>query len=172
MYSDIARKIRKKKIETGGARSATYTRKDIEKIIPHREPFLLIDSIRNVDLAKNTICGERYIDTTDPVFAGHFPEFAVYPGVLLVEIMAQTGLCLAHFIKNNTVEIRPEHDKLSGFFTRIHNASFIKPVLPGDTVTIMAEVLEYDELLGVVASQIIKNEEIHATAILEVYFNE
>lgn len=172
MYSDIARKIRRKKIETGRTKSASYTRKDIEKIIPHREPFLLIDSICNVDLANNTICGERYIDINDPVFAGHFPEFAVYPGVLLVEIMAQTGLCLAHFIKNNTVEIHPKHDKLSGFFTRIHNASFIKPVLPGNTITAMAKLVEYDELLGVVASQIINNEEIHATAVLEVYFNE
>src|SRR5215475_4867604 len=66
----------------------------IKQLLLHREPFLLLDRVTAVDLHVLSAAGTRWIDPADPVFRGHFPEVPVYPGVLLVEIIGQLGLCL------------------------------------------------------------------------------
>ena len=100
---------------------------DIEKIIsmmPHRYPFLLIDKITDINLNKS-ITGIKAVTFNEPYFPGHFPDYPVMPGVLVLEGMAQTAACLISYqyqslSKNNLV-----------FFTGIDKAKFRKPVTPG-----------------------------------------
>ena len=68
-----------------------YSIEDIQKIIPHRSPFLLIDKITELDIEKGTATGYKAVSYNEPFFAGHFPQQPVMPGVLIIEALAQTG---------------------------------------------------------------------------------
>ena len=100
---------------SASVRGVHIGRDEIERLIPHRDPFLFVDTISEIDLDSSRIRGQRFIAPSDPVFAGHFPGHAVYPGVLLVETMAQFGLCLLHFTGKRAFNVR---------FIRIHHAAF------------------------------------------------
>ena len=102
-----------------------YNIDDIKKILPHREPFIFIDEIR--DLGEDYIVGVKYVKKDEDYFRGHFPAEPVMPGVLQLETMAQAGGVL--ILK--TVE-NPQ-DYLT-FFMKIDNAKFKKKVIPGDTI--------------------------------------
>ena len=102
-----------------------YNIEDIKKILPHREPFIFIDEIR--DLGEDYIVGVKYVKKDEDYFRGHFPAEPVMPGVLQLETMAQAGGVL--ILK--TVE-NPQ-DYLT-FFMKIDNAKFKKKVIPGDTI--------------------------------------
>jgi len=102
-----------------------YNINDIKKILPHREPFIFIDEIR--DLGEDYIVGVKYVKKDEDYFRGHFPTEPVMPGVLQLETMAQAGGVL--ILK--TVE-NPQ-DYLT-FFMKIDNAKFKKKVIPGDTI--------------------------------------
>ncbi len=99
----------------------------ILKLLPHRYPFLLVDRIIGMD-ADNAAVGIKNVTMNEPFFQGHFPNFPVMPGVLLIEGMAQTAgaLCMA----NLKEEIEPQ----IVYFMGIDRARFRRPVLPGDTV--------------------------------------
>src|SRR5947209_6135966 len=88
-----------------GTRSVAFGHAEIERILPHREPFLFVDAITSIDRDQSCLQGHRAIDPHDPVFAGHFPGAPVYPGVLQIEIMGQCGICLTHFTQRHTDEI-------------------------------------------------------------------
>ncbi len=96
----------------------------IQRILPHRYPFLLVDRIVHLDLDKKVI-GIKSVSINEPFFQGHFPGQPVMPGVLIIEAMAQTGgvLLLNSF---------PDPEKKLVMFMQINNAKFRKPVLPGD----------------------------------------
>ncbi len=98
----------------------------IQEMLPHRYPFLLVDRITNV---KNGEYVEGYlnISITNQVFQGHFPGHPIYPGVLIIEGMAQTGAILPFTVMDKD-ELR---DKVV-YFMSIDKAKFRKPVLPGD----------------------------------------
>ena len=104
--------------------SNTMDINEIKKIIPHRYPFLLVDRIVECDL-DSRIVGIKNVTADEPFFQGHFPEFPVMPGVLIIEAMAQTACILGLKILN-----------LEGqgtvFFTGIDAVKFRKPVVPGD----------------------------------------
>jgi len=102
-----------------------YNIDDIKKILPHREPFIFIDEIR--DLGEDYIVGVKYVKKDEDYFRGHFPAEPVMTGVLQLETMAQAGGVL--ILK--TVE-NPQ-DYLT-FFMKIDNAKFKKKVIPGDTI--------------------------------------
>jgi 3-hydroxyacyl-[acyl-carrier-protein] dehydratase len=124
-----------KKSETGSAGEAKAPAKElgtadiarIMKLLPHRYPFLLVDRIIDMD-GDHSAVGIKNVSMNEPFFQGHFPNFPVMPGVLLIEGMAQTAgaLCVANL--NESYEPRLV------YFMAIDRARFRKPVLPGDTV--------------------------------------
>ena len=100
----------------------------IQKIIPHRYPFLLVDRITEVNINKNLV-GYKNISISEPVFQGHFPGHPIYPGVMMLEGMAQAGGILAFQSMEMTEE---EAAKKVVYFMSIDNAKFRTPVKPGD----------------------------------------
>ena len=99
----------------------------IKKLIPHRAPFLLIDRVEHVVLDSEAT-GIKMVSGNEPYFAGHFPDFPVMPGVLIVEALAQTAsVMVAATIPDVTA------GKLV-FFTSVEKARFRQPVRPGDFV--------------------------------------
>ena len=107
---------------------------DIISLIPHRYPFLLIDKITNIIIGQS-VTGIKSVTFNEPFFQGHFPNYPVMPGVLILEAMAQTAACLVAFADkslstNNLV-----------FFTGIDKAKFRKPVIPGCILNINVKVV-------------------------------
>ena len=100
--------------------------KEIKKIIPHRYPFLLVDKIIECD-DDSQIVGIKSVTMNEPFFQGHFPEFPVMPGVLIVEAMAQVACILA-------MRVLKKEGHSSVFFTGIDGVKFRKPVVPGDVL--------------------------------------
>ena len=99
----------------------------IKRLIPHRAPFLLIDRVEHVVLDSEAT-GIKMVSGNEPYFAGHFPDFPVMPGVLIVEALAQTAsVMVAATIPDLTT------GKLV-FFTTVEKARFRQPVRPGDVV--------------------------------------
>jgi len=113
----------------------TVTELDIDGIkerIPHRAPMLLIDRVRDIVVDKSAV-GIKAVSNGEPFFAGHFPEYPIMPGVLIVEAMAQTAACVA------CVTLGEETKGKLVFFTTIENARFRKPVRPGDLLELHVE---------------------------------
>lgn len=149
-----------------------YLREDIERILPHRPPLLLVDSIEGVDLERKAIWGTLALRGDDPVFAGHFPGSPVYPGVLQVEAMGQLGLCMAHFLTHETVEVPRDVTPVAVRALKIHHAQYLAPIGPGDVVEIHAAILAEDGMTATSAGQLIKAGSIVSFAVQEVYFVE
>lgn len=98
---------------------------EIINLLPHRYPFLLVDRIQDYNPETETILGYKNVTINEPFFNGHFPNTPVMPGVLILEAMAQTGgILMFHKIDDPQTKL--------AFFTRINNAKFRKPVVPGD----------------------------------------
>lgn len=109
--------------------------------LPHRYPFLLIDRVLSCEPGKS-ICALKNVTINEPFFNGHFPHYAVMPGVLIVEALAQAAAILAFLSKGE----KPDPDTLL-YFVGIDNARFKKPVSPGDTLHLHVELER--ELRGV-----------------------
>ena len=105
----------------------------IQAILPHRYPFLLVDRIIEYDPGKRVV-GIKNVTLNEPFFAGHFPGAPVIPGVLIVEAMAQTAgvMMLANL---------PDRESKLVFFTGINAAKFRRPVVPGDQLRLELTVL-------------------------------
>ncbi len=117
----------------GGAKTLDITQ--IQQILPHRYPFLLIDRVVEIE-RKQRIVAIKNVTVNEPFFTGHFPGFPVMPGVLIIEAMAQAGAALL------LTEVA-ERDSMLMFFTGIEKARFRKPVYPGDQLRIEVEVLAW-----------------------------
>ena len=107
----------------------------IQKILPHRPPFLLVDAIVEMERLKS-IVGIKNVTMNEDFFRGHFPGKPIMPGVLIVESMAQTGGLLL------LQEVADREKKLL-YFVAIDNARFRRPVVPGDQLRIEVSVLTW-----------------------------
>ena len=116
-----------------------FGREEIEQILPHRDPFLLIDEVIELDPGKRVVA-RRAVRAEDPWFAGHFPGRPVMPGVLIVEAMAQTGAIAVLFEEANRGKI--------AFFAGIDDCRFKRIVEPGDVLTLTCEIAEMRGPIG------------------------
>jgi len=111
----------------------------IQEVLPHRYPFLLVDRVDEMELGVR-IVATKNVTINEPFFPGHFPEKPIMPGVLIIEAMAQVGGILAY----KTAEARePEPlGKRLTYFMGIDKAKFRKPVVPGDTLKLELTLLQ------------------------------
>ena len=112
---------------------SVYDILQIQEILPHRYPFLLVDKIIEL-VPRVRIVGIKQVTYNEQFFLGHFPNAPVMPGVLIVEALAQTGAILA------LREFTDRTNKIP-FFSGIENARFRKPVVPGDTLVLEVTAL-------------------------------
>jgi UDP-3-O-[3-hydroxymyristoyl] N-acetylglucosamine deacetylase/3-hydroxyacyl-[acyl-carrier-protein] dehydratase len=135
---EFAKQIRKlyqqkrlvKKFQFVKKEGVVFDTEAVMRILPHRFPFLLVDKIIHLELDKK-IVGIKSVSMNEPFFTGHFPGHPVFPGVLILETMAQTGCILL---------VNSSPGKLA-YFMQINNAKFRKTVLPGDQMVIEAEMV-------------------------------
>ena len=110
---------------------------EIQRILPHRFPFLLIDRVTEIE-RKRRIVAYKNVTINEPFFAGHFPGMPIMPGVLIVEAIAQAGGALL------LTESRDRSNKVI-MFTTIERAKFRRPVVPGDQLRIEVELKAWRE---------------------------
>ena len=114
--------------------------KEIQEIIPHRHPFLLIDCIEELEPGVRAV-GYKSITFNEPQFAGHFPGQPVMPGVLMIEALAQVGAVAILSVEENRGK--------TAFFGGINNAKFKQMVMPGDRLKLECEIIKSKGPIGV-----------------------
>ena len=122
------------KFQTSSKSGDTIDIRAIEKILPHRYPFLLVDRI--IDITPRVkVVAIKNVTRNEPFFNGHFPDYPIFPGVLIIEAMAQAGgFLLLNYDEDPTGKLV--------YFTGINNAKFRKPVIPGDQMRLEVEVIK------------------------------
>lgn len=133
--------------------------KDIQKLIPHRYPFMLLDRITAFESGKS-LTAIKNITMNEPQFQGHFPDFPVMPGVLIIEAMAQACGALAILTEGgrNPDEIY--------FFAGIDEARFKRQIIPGDQLTFEIELLQSKRGIGKFQSRASVDGELAVEAII------
>ncbi|QKE29939.1 3-hydroxyacyl-[acp] dehydratase [Arcobacter acticola] len=121
----------------------------IQEILPHRYPLLLVDRITEMEL-KQSIKGFKNVSISEPAFQGHFPGHPIYPGVLILEGMAQAGGVLA--LKSSDLTDEEMKNKVI-YFMSIDKAKFRTPVRPGDRLDYELEVIKMKSSLMVLKGQ-------------------
>lgn len=114
--------------------------KEIQEILPHRHPFLLIDCIEEVEPGVGAV-GYKSVTYNEPFFAGHFPQEPVMPGVLIIEALAQTGAV--------AILSKEENKGKVAYFGGINSAKFKKKVVPGDKLRLECRIIKQKGPVGV-----------------------
>ena len=109
---------------------------EIKEYLPHRYPFLLVDRVLELEPGKR-IRALKNVTANEPFFQGHFPHFPVMPGVLIVEAMAQAAALLSFKTMGKKLD-----GKTVYYFAGIDGARFKRPIVPGDTLMLEAEILQ------------------------------
>jgi len=112
---------------------------EIQKILPHRYPFLLLDRVTKLEKGVS-IEGFKNVSISEPVFQGHFPDHPIYPGVMIIEGMAQAGGVLA--FKSSSDEDQDDMLNKVVYFMSIDKAKFRAPVRPGDQLVYKLTVIK------------------------------
>lgn len=114
--------------------------KEIQEIIPHRHPFLLIDCIEELEPGVRAV-GYKSITYNEPQFQGHFPQEPVMPGVLMIEALAQVGAAAILSVEENKGKV--------AYFGAINNAKFKQKVVPGDRLKLECEIIKQKGPVGI-----------------------
>lgn len=134
------------------------TQEQIKEIIPHRDPFLLIDEIEEMEIGVRAI-GKKTLSMDDYWFKGHFPQEPVLPGVLTMEMLAQTAaVCLMSL---------PKYKGKIGYFAGIDKAKFRNKAVPGDVLTLEIEVIKVRGPICIVNGKATSNGKTVASAELK-----
>lgn len=141
---EFARKVRRlyekqqtvKKYQKSPTEGTVFDINTIIKLMPHRYPFLMVDRITEFDPDTNRITGIKNITVNEPCFTGHFPNRPIFPGVLILEAMAQTG-CLLLVTKGIEIE------KKLVLFTGINNVKFRRTIIPGDQLVMQLTMTRF-----------------------------
>jgi len=112
---------------------------EIQKILPHRYPFLLVDRVTELEKGVS-IEAFKNVSISEPVFQGHFPDHPIYPGVMIIEGMAQAGGILA--FQSSSAENQEEMNDKVVYFMSIDKAKFRSPVTPGDQLVYRLTVVK------------------------------
>ncbi|MBI3508651.1 MAG: 3-hydroxyacyl-ACP dehydratase FabZ [Chlamydiia bacterium] len=132
--------------------------KQIEKILPHRYPFLLVDRVIALNLEESEIIAIKNVTVNEPFFQGHFPGAPIMPGVLLLEALAQAGGILVH---------QKGYQKKIAVLLNVSNAKFRKPVIPGDVLHLHAKGVHISRNGGKIeAKALIGGEQLAVEAML------
>ena len=131
--------------------------KEIMELIPHRQPFLLIDTIEELEPGKRAV-GKKCVSYNEPYFAGHFPEEPVMPGVLIVEALAQVGAA--------AILSQPEFHGKTAYFAAINSAKFRRKVVPGDVLLLETEIIKVKGPIGIGAAKAYVGEKLAVQAEL------
>lgn len=112
----------------------------IMEILPHRQPFLLIDAVEELEPGVRAIA-RKCVSYNEPYFNGHFPAEPVMPGVLIIEALAQTGAVAILSVEENRGK--------TAYFAGIQSAKFKKKVVPGDVLTLQTEIIKQKGPIGI-----------------------
>ena len=134
--------------------------KEIEQILPHRHPFLLVDYIEEMEPGVSAV-GYKCVTFHEDFFRGHFPQEPVMPGVLQIEALAQVGAV--------AILSKPENKGKTAYFGAINNAKFKTKVVPGDVLTLELEIIKEKGPIGV-GKAVAKNQEGKITVSAELTF--
>lgn len=137
--------------------------KQIMEIIPHRQPFLLIDTIEELETGKRAV-GKKCVTYNEPFFAGHFPQEPVMPGVLIIEALAQVGAV--------AILSQPEFKGKTAYFGAINSAKFKGKVVPGDVLKLETEIVKVKGPIGLGSAKAYVNEKLVAQAELTFAIGE
>ena len=131
--------------------------KEIQEIIPHRHPFLLVDCIEELEPGVRAV-GKKCVTYNEPFFAGHFPQEPVMPGVLIMEALAQAGAV--------AILSQPENKGKLVLFGGIDGARFKGKVVPGDVLMLETEIIKVNGPVGVGSAKATVNGKLVAKAEL------
>ena len=119
---------------------SVLTTKQIMEIIPHRQPFLLIDTVEELESGMRAVA-KKCVSYNEPFFGGHFPNEPVMPGVLIIEALAQTGAVAILSVEENRGK--------TAYFAGINSAKFKRKVVPGDVLILETEIIKQKGPIGV-----------------------
>lgn len=137
---------------------------EIQKILPHRYPFLLIDRVCELEAGKS-VKAYKNVTIGEQIFQGHFPGHPIYPGVMIIEGMAQAGGILAFKSVEDTSNMSIENKVV--YFMSIDRAKFRNPVRPGDRLEYRLEVLKHKGNIWVLDGQAYVDDKLVAEAELK-----
>ncbi len=119
---------------------SVYTTQEILEIIPHRQPFMLIDTIEELEPGVRAV-GKKCVSYNEPYFAGHFPKNPVMPGVLIIEALAQVGAVAILGLSENKGK--------TAYFAGIDKAKFKQKVVPGDVLVLETKIIKTKGPIGI-----------------------
>jgi len=133
---------------------------EIQEIIPHRYPFLLVDRIIEIEKGKRAV-GIKNVSSNEPYFQGHFPGHPIMPGVLIMEALAQVGTVI--------ILSMPEYRDFLGLFAGLDEVKFKRQVIPGDQLRLEVELVRLRQSFGVAHGKAYVGEALAAEGIIKFF---